>query len=175
MESKFKEFLKMCIARANKFSDEYSKANPGAPKSFSETHKDALIFFSENQDLYKSILKQALIELDLSQDKTSTCGICACVSTIIHDKYLSIKEHLDTTGEYITPYGLNTYVTMVTVDQIIEMAEKWPAFSGNRIYPVPLYLQTPEMAYSNAKGTMWVGEYGDNRKALLKFLIAQLN
>lgn len=169
-EEQYKEFINLCIARAQKFNNE-------SDWKTRDIRADAQNFFRENQDMYQNVLKCALIELDEAELKSAEDGICQCVSMILFSKYYSIKECLDTSGTYIEPHGLSAYIVSVMLTQINTLVYKWSAYSGNNLFPVPLYLHDPMEAYEKAKklGTMWVGEYGDNRKALLKFLIAQLN
>lgn len=170
VEEQYKEFVKMCIARAR-------KTNEGSDWQDLDIRKDAQEFLKENQDMYKRVLKNILIELDEMESKPESDGICSCASILLHGKYASIKEYLDTSGEYIEPFGISAYVISSTLAQINSLADKWPAYSGDNLFPVPLYLYRPREAYKNAKelGIMWEGEYGSNRKAFLKFLINQLS
>lgn len=49
----------------------------------------------------------------------------------------------------------------------------WPEFSGNSRYPVPYKDCDPMTTFHGFDG-QWEGEYGDTRKRLLSFLIAEL-
>jgi hypothetical protein len=49
----------------------------------------------------------------------------------------------------------------------------WPEYSGEPSYPVPHDTMEPEEAYLEISD-IWEGEYGDSRKRLLAFLIAEL-
>jgi hypothetical protein len=53
--------------------------------------------------------------------------------------------------------------------------ERWPDYSGSRDYPVPSARSdlTAAQAYDMADN-LWVGQYGDMRKALLDFCIAEV-
>lgn len=55
--------------------------------------------------------------------------------------------------------------------ELTEAFTHWPRFSGNKAYPVPHSVLTPEKAYYSKKLPKWEGEYGEARKELLEFLI----
>jgi len=59
--------------------------------------------------------------------------------------------------------------------KVIKLMQEWPRFSGNDEYPVPHPTLNPEEGYLTTRGIgMWSGEYGDNRRALCKWLADRL-
>lgn len=63
-------------------------------------------------------------------------------------------------------------------DIMSNLFRQWPEYSGNDLFPVP-YTEDgercadPDSAFY-AIDNLWEGEYGDSRKRLLAFLIAEL-
>lgn len=53
--------------------------------------------------------------------------------------------------------------------EVLAYAKTWPRYTGNRDYPVPHPHIDAETAYKARP--LWQGEYGDNRRELLAFLI----
>lgn len=55
-----------------------------------------------------------------------------------------------------------------------EYYKEWPEYTGDELFPVP----HPELecfdAYVHAEEGKWNGQYGDSRRRLLDFLIAEL-
>lgn len=68
----------------------------------------------------------------------------------------------------------------VTAEALIAALEKvtrtWPMGNGSAVYPVPHPDFRNKTAYTRANifGAMWLGEYGDNRKDLLHYVIQVL-
>lgn len=67
-------------------------------------------------------------------------------------------------------------MAMLSLDALMKI---WPMHSGRDRFPVPPAKGSLNNAagefYNHQKfGTIWVGEYGESRKALLSFLIAQV-
>ena len=58
-------------------------------------------------------------------------------------------------------------------DDLAELFEKWPEFTGDSLFPVPHPQYTPHDAYMKTHD-LWIGEYGEARKRLLDFCIAEL-
>lgn len=56
-------------------------------------------------------------------------------------------------------------------DLFLDLARKWPKYSGDKTFPVP-YKCEPSVAFTFLP--LWQGEYGDNRRELLKFVIQQI-
>lgn len=63
-------------------------------------------------------------------------------------------------------------VTPATDEVMYGLFEKWPKFTGCPEFPVPHPHLTPAAAY--AEPQIWEGVYGDTRKELLNFMIAEL-
>lgn len=68
--------------------------------------------------------------------------------------------------------SIGTQCTPSTDAVMYELFEKWPKFTGTPEFPVPHPHLTPAAAY--AEPDIWEGTYGDNRKELLNFMIAEL-
>ncbi|MNH18126.1 hypothetical protein D3C81_1758090 [compost metagenome] len=54
-----------------------------------------------------------------------------------------------------------------------EIWVKWPEYSGYRTYPVPNGIIDPMVTFHGVDN-LWEEEYGESRKRLLSFLIAEL-
>lgn len=100
---------------------------------------------------------------------------------ILLDALLHIQVH----GPYDRDLGICYNVERATMNvpgtddlaisnMMFDLWKKWPNFSGTLSYPVPHpQYSLPEMAYIE-EDHCWEGEYGDSRKELLSFLIAEL-
>lgn len=67
---------------------------------------------------------------------------------------------------------IGTHCTPSTDAVMYELFSRWPKFTGTLEFPVPHPHLTPAAAYAEPK--IWEGTYGDNRKELLNFMIAEL-
>lgn len=66
----------------------------------------------------------------------------------------------------------STWATLPTDEVLYELFKKWPKATGNPAFPVPHPHLSPIAAF--AEPHLWEGEYGNNRKELLVFMIEQL-
>lgn len=80
-------------------------------------------------------------------------GICSAFSDIFDYEF-----HLDSDEPF---------------DQLYHWFGDWPKRSGNASFPVPSPCGKPIAAFYRCfeDKTMWAGEYGDNRKELLAYLL----
>lgn len=108
-------------------------------------------------------LLNALLELKRKIDTDPTWGDSICAS---------IKDHLH--RHWVAGVPCNPRRLLMTT-----IWKTWPLYSGEEKYPVPSTDPdlSPYLAWVEAVGgrdTMWMGEYGENRRSLLDFLIIEL-
>lgn len=92
---------------------------------------------------------------------------------------LQIQQKVLVPGEGIC---YNVEITTFNVEGADDLAmnqrmatiwHEWPEYSGDHRYPVP-YKDCDPMTTFHGFDRLWEGEYGDSRKRLLAFLIAEL-
>ena len=90
-----------------------------------------------------------------------TCGICSNIDAEVDE----IAKGLSFDVVQGICWGLRR--------KFSEIAAKWPQFSGSADYPVP----SPYAGYSTEEAyhrrTKWTGEYGELRRSLLRFVLAE--
>lgn len=59
-------------------------------------------------------------------------------------------------------------------DVIFDLFSRWPEFSGNLRFPVPHPTESPQDGFFSTSWNMWLGEYGEARFRLLRFMIETL-
>lgn len=109
------------------------------------------------------VLLEVLRNIDVHGPLCANTGICA-----------NIGEELSAADEeWMYRQDLECIVT-----EFLDIACKWSRFSGLYSYPVPGPADSPcAFSYFVDVGYrigFWVGEYGQNRKDLLKFVIEYL-
>lgn len=77
-------------------------------------------------------------------------------------KYFNVGICHNTLFDIWTDEEYNQYLTIV---------KTWPKWSGNPYFPVPHPTKGPHVAFNRGLENIWIGEYGQNRKELLDFLI----
>lgn len=97
---------------------------------------------------------------------------------------LSIEENVPDRGLGIYPnMDIVTDCNLRLQWQFEAIAKKWPHYTGNDRYPVPSPYETTaieeyqwriQQGYLYSDGDMWSGRYGQLRKDLLAFVIAEL-
>lgn len=95
------------------------------------------------------------------------------------DAARSIKEH----GPSDPKCGLCHNIARALPEQVLRMQfrpllrslfQRWPEFSGDEDYPVPSEDERDADEAYNRMGSLYVGEYGASRMALLNFIIEKL-
>jgi len=76
-------------------------------------------------------------------------------------------------GPQMLYFGICHNIQDEHVDDFIELASRWPKYSGCREYPVPHPTMSPVVAFS-VWMNLWEGEYGENRRELLSWSIEEL-
>lgn len=116
---------------------------------------------------------ERVARLDL---ETSCEGICG----LVHDEINIIVTATDL--NIVAPTRTECYLVRSTsIEYLMDIAKKWPKYSGNPHYPVPFpnsiseknATEQAEHAYE-LTDSLWVGEYGKLRRELLNFLIQNI-
>jgi len=124
------------------------------------------IYFKTPKLAFKAML-MSIRELKGGYDKYG--GICVNID----DRYFRNIAKLRKIPAF-NKYCGSHHVYSALLDSLDHIMSSWPNGTGSSAYPVP------DPAAGNAceayceaheKGTLWVGEYGDKRKELLKFVI----
>lgn len=125
-----------------------------------------------------SLLYHALLyirEMKPSERK----NICSDISVFCCKVFGSRIHHSSTYSYNILARGI---VTTIIKNTFVEIAKKWPKYSGSEGYPVPYafpakpgYLSPYAAFWETHSGCFWVGEYGVLRKELLDFCIEELS
>jgi hypothetical protein len=89
-------------------------------------------------------------------------GICLNLANEMYEVFKSVW------------YSMERQVVKEVQEEFAAICCHWPKFSGNRDFPVPGIRTSPVDAYhaTVCEGeSLWVGEYGELRKELVKFAL----
>jgi hypothetical protein len=97
-------------------------------------------------------------------------------------KDLAESPPVDTTTGICAAYhsalnsaGFSDIECIVVIKEFLEIATKWPKYSGNYHYPVPAPTnESPMEAFYNTR-YIWVNQYGKDRRELCTFVAKYLH
>lgn len=102
-----------------------------------------------------SIYKELANYLQEHEPTDYTFGVCSLISGFT-------KEKTDEEADQLR-------------DKVQEIISNWPEHSGSMDYPVPHPTMNPKEAFTNIQNVWENSPYGDARRRLLHFVIAELN
>lgn len=94
--------------------------------------------------------------------------------------YSQLADMLEQHQPDDSPHGICTTVQILTKftpqleSDVYDIISRWPEHSGNRDYPVPHPTMDPKLAYLKTDNLWEPTPYGDARRRLYHFVIAEL-